>query len=412
MLVELTDEEFNQFSSDNGGTFFQTSYWGNLKEFTGWSKELVGIKENNIIVAATLLLSKKVPVLSKKIYYAPRGFLIDYNDFELVKKFTEEIASFVKKNKGIFFKINPYTIYKNRGLNGNDTNVSNEEAINNLLKLGFRHNGFTIDYGDMEPRFVSVLDIKDKSEEEIFNSFRSSHKRKIRKSESGYLTLIEATDISKIEEYKKILEHTGERRGFVDRSLSYYKKMYDEFCKSDNIKIMLIKLDLNKYRDNLELELKEINSRLKTLSSKKENEKIELEKKKNSIIKNIEESNSIHDKEIYITAGLFMTFGSQVIYLFGGSYKEYMSYQGAYFMQWEMIKYAINNGYEKYNFYGITGEFNEDSPMFGLFDFKRGFNADVIELIGEFDYIISKPSFVFYKFMLKVYGLLKKWRLK
>ena len=43
-----------------------------------------------------------------------------------------------------------------------------------------------------------------------------------------------------------------------------------------------------------------------------------------------------------------------------------------------MIKYAIENGYEKYNFYGITGEFSEDSKMFGLFDFKRGFGAEYI----------------------------------
>ena len=92
---------------------------------------------------------------------------------------------------------------------------------------------------------------------------------------------------------------------------------------------------------------------------------------------------------IVVAGGLFLCFGKQVVSLFGASYKEFMKYKGQYFLNSEMIKYAINNGYEAYNFYGITGEFNEESPMYGLFDFKRGFGATVHELIGEFTYVTN-----------------------
>ena len=72
-----------------------------------------------------------------------------------------------------------------------------------------------------------------------------------------------------------------------------------------------------------------------------------------------------------------------------------------------MIRYAIENGYDKFNFYGIDGNFNEDSKNYGLFDFKRGFNADVHELIGEFDLVINKSKFALYESIFKAYKIMK-----
>ena len=46
--------------------------------------------------------------------------------------------------------------------------------------------------------------------------------------------------------------------------------------------------------------------------------------------------------------------------------------------------------------------------MFGLFDFKRGFNAEVVELIGEFTLVTRKLSYKVYRLMLKIYHKLKK----
>lgn len=104
-----------------------------------------------------------------------------------------------------------------------------------------------------------------------------------------------------------------------------------------------------------------------------------------------------------VAGGLFMTFGKQVISLFGASYREYMKFNGQYFLNFEMIKYALNNHYDKYNFLGIDGNFDKESDMYGLFDFKRGFGAKVVELIGEFNYIINKPVYHLYETVFKVY---------
>lgn len=66
-----------------------------------------------------------------------------------------------------------------------------------------------------------------------------------------------------------------------------------------------------------------------------------------------------------------------------------MQFQSAYTLHYAGIKYAIDNGYKKYNFYGITGDFNENNPLYGLYLFKKSFGGHVVELLGEFDLVIS-----------------------
>lgn len=419
MLEELTKEEFNEYASKHPlNMFFQSSYWGELKSITGWKHFMVGIKNDGKIEAATLILGKKIPIFNRYIYYAPRGFLIDYNNTELLKKFTLEVKKYLKKKKGIFIKINPYLIYQERDINGDivENGIDNKNVVEELKKLGFIHTGFTINYGkDLEPRWISVLDLEGKTEEGLLKDMRSTTRWGINNSYKHGLKLVEI-DKSRINEFKKLMEHTGERRGFIDRSEAYYEKMYDAFSKDDKIKIMLVELDIDEYLYNLNNQkqqnlLKQVEAKNKPDSAKAKRVLKELQSQFESLekrISNLEKLQKEKGNKIVVAGGLFMTFGTQVVSLFGASYREYMKFNGQFFLNFKMIKYALNNGYKKYNFYGITGEFNEDSEMFGLFDFKRGFNAHVEELIGEFTLITNKFFYKVYNLMFEVYKKTKK----
>lgn len=417
MLQELTEQEFNKFSQNSNSIFFQTSYWGKLKEGTGWKYYLVGLKEEDEIKAASLLLAKKIPVINKYIFYSPRGFLIDYNDFDLVKKYTNEIVKFVKKHNGIFFKINPLVIYQQRDINGNivENGFDNKKLVAYLKEIGYSHIGLTKTYGkDLEPRWISVLDLKDKTYDEVKSNLRSTTRYDINNSYKHGLKLVEI-DNSRMDEFKKLMASTGERRGFIDRPLSYYKRMYECFSETDNIKVMLVELNVKENLNTYEESKKKLLEKIEYEKSKprvKENLIKELEKQLNSADKKIKEATELlkQGENIVVAGGLFMNFSNQVVSLFGASYKEYMKFKGQYFLNNEMIKYALENNYEKYNFYGITGDFDESSSMFGLFDFKRGFNAYVEELIGEFTYVTDSFNYKIYKVMRKCYSLLKKVR--
>ena len=220
----------------------------------------------------------------------------------------------------------------------------------------------------------------------------------------------------RLDEFKKLMEHTSERRGFIDRSETYYETMYDAFSKDDNIKIMLVELNTKEYLQHLQNQrqetlLKQVETKNNSDGNKSRRILKELDSQLEAINKKMDEINNLYEtkgENIVIAGGLFMTFGRQVISLFGASYREYMKYNGQYFLNFKMIKYALNNGYDKFNFYWITGEFDENSEMYGLFNFKRGFNSDVVELIGEFTLITRKFNYKLYQLILKVYRLLKK----
>ena len=411
MLEKLGIEEFNEFSKNHEqGIFFQSSYWGELKKMNGWVPHIVGVKEGYNIKGATLLLAKKIPIFNKYMFYAPRGYLLNYKDDKFLADFTKKIVRYVKKNHGIFIKINPNISYQKRDSDGNivDEN-NNQKIIDNLIKLGYRRNGFTITYGtDLEPRWWSVLDLKNKNEEEILKNMRGTTRWGINNSYKHGLKLVEVNE-NRIAEFKKLMEHTSERRGFIDRPISYYKKMYECFSENNNIKILLVEL-------NLDENLKSLNNQLVVTEDKlnkatKESVIKEYKSQIEAVNKKIEEVNEIkkaYGNNIVVAGGLFMLFGKQVVSLFGASYREFMKFNGQYFLNYEMIKYALNNGYEKFNFFGITGEFNEDSDMYGLFNFKRGFGAEVVELIGEFNLVTDRLFNLVYKIMYKVYRKMKR----
>ena len=59
----LNEKEFMDFALNHEqASFHQTVNWGNLKAMTGWESYLVGIKDNNKVVAASLILAKKTPI--------------------------------------------------------------------------------------------------------------------------------------------------------------------------------------------------------------------------------------------------------------------------------------------------------------------------------------------------------------
>lgn len=423
MIEQLTKEEFNEFAKTHeNSSFFQSSYWGDLKSITGWQSHLVGLKKDGKILCATLMLSKKIPIFKKNIFYAPRGFLIDYSNHKLLSGFIKEARKYVKKNNGIFLKINPLVSYQQRDINGNilKDGYNNQELINFLIKNNFDHTGFTTTYGkDLEPRWISVLDLKNKTEDQLLRDMRATTRLAINNSYKHGLNLIEI-DESRIEEFKDLMIHTGERRGFIDRSLSYYKKMYNVFSKDDYIKIMLVELDIKKYLEKIYQQKKDLDNKILEIDENTSSAKGKrlLKELSNQLLANQKKINDLEilnknkGDKIVIAGGLFMTFGTQVISLFGASYKEYMKYDGQYFLNFEMIKYALKNNYEKYNFLGITGDFDEKSKMYGLFDFKRGFNSEVVELIGEFTLITDKITYSLYIVMFKAYKKIKKWRNK
>ena len=163
---EITEEEYTTFWENHPNkTFLSSPKISKLREKNGWNTYYVGLTDNESLVAATILYSHKRH-FGVYEFYSPRGFLLDYNNLELLEEFTKKVKEFVKQHKGYVLRIDPYVINKQRDLDGNivEGGEDNTKVVECLERLGYKKVPKEL---KEQVGWMFSLDIKDKTEEEI-----------------------------------------------------------------------------------------------------------------------------------------------------------------------------------------------------------------------------------------------------
>ncbi len=424
-LIKLNKKDFKNFADKHPQiTFHQTEEWANLKKVNNWQAHYIGLEnDNDEIVAGAMILSKTLPIIKKKMFYSPRGFLIDYNDKKLLETFTNELKKYIKKEQGIFVKIDPFVEYQEHDNDGNivKDGYNNKSAVENLKQLGYKFFGFNLMQDTLQPRWMHVIETKNRTLDDVMKDMESKTRQILRKNERCGITTREITR-DELPIFKDIMKHTSDRREFVDRPLSYYEAMWDNLHDSGILKILIAEIDFNIYEKNTIEEKEETEKSLKERIYKKDKGILKMnEKKFNSSNKQDEETikrlekqlekikelkKEYGDKEI-LGGILFLIYGNEVLSLHGGSHAKLMQFQSAYTIHFEGVKMAVEGNYNRYNFYGITGDFRKENPLYGLYLFKKSFGGHVVELIGEYDLIISKFWYNTYNIAFNLYHKLK-----
>lgn len=401
----INSNEFKEFSKAyNNSTFLQSFNMSKYQQLIGRVVYFPAIVEGNNIICASLIIGIK----SKLGYYysCPRGFLIDYYNNDVLEQYVTELKKFLKSKKGISLNIEPNILYKERDINGKvvESGFNNQEVIDNLVKNGFVQSELTLESNPHKQiRWSFALNYENCNEEEVFNSFKNNTKNLIKKAVKYKVKTRELT-YEEIKIFKDISDEAGNRKGFDNRSLDYYNKMYECFNSDGEIKYIVSYVILDEYIESLNSEKSEYITKLANLkqvqsSEGKRKEYIisidSLEKK----IKQAYEYKSKYGEEITISGAMFMLYNKTITYLFSGSYEEFMPFNGQYLIQWYMIKYGVNNGFTKHDFYGITGDLNKSNPKYGVYEFKKGFNGQVEEYIGDFTLVLNPLLYKIYKIL-------------
>ena len=403
----LTDKEFKKFAYDHPQhNFFESLYMKELLVKEGRVVYLVGVREKKKIVAASLIASS-FTFMGKKTFEALKGFLIDYNDYELLEYFVLEIKKFINLKDGFRLTIDPYIPNMQRDSEANiiEGGINNKQAVTNLNKLGFKPLK-----NSAQVKWTYVLDIKGQTAEELFASFKPNTRNYINRTINKYKLVIEELSYDSLNIFKKITSDTCQRRGFKDRSLEYYQDVYKIF--KDDVKVLICKLDCNLYLKTLKEERNTLEEKVATLSDSSSNKKKKETMRKDitAIKQKMEEVQALKDEHgdfVILSGAMFILYGDEIVCLFSGSYDEYMKYCGQYRLQWEMIKYAAEHGYQRYNFYGIKDVFDKSGKDYGVYEFKKGFNGYVEELLGAFELGTNK-TYTIYQLLKKIKTLIKK----
>lgn len=394
----LTEKEYLKFWEKHPlKTFLSSIEIGKLRKHNHWDVEYVGVKEDKNIIGATMLVSKKRR-FGKKEYYAPRGYLIDFNNQELLEFFTKQLKQYIKQNNGYVLRIDPYVIYKQRDIDGNivEGGIDNTNIVENLKKLGFKK----VRIPDMEQvGWMFSLDLEDKTKDQILKEMKPNTRNTIRKAEKIGIQIKELK-YEELDKFQDIMIETGERKNFAIRDLSYYQEMYKLLYDKNQVKFLITELNLKEYIKNLEEEKLKRENELSKLNDAKYNDgkKKALNSEIDSFNKRINDTKEIKKKTkkdiITLSGSMFVMIEPEIIYLSSGNYEEYLHFNSQYLIQWKMIQYGIDHGFKKHNFYGIPANINEKPKDYGIYEFKKGFNGYVEELIGEFELPISKEYYL------------------
>lgn len=341
-MDNFNKKEYQEFlEKHEKGHYAQSIEWANVKN--DWKNEIILVRDEKGKIKASLsLLIRKVPYTKSTIMYAPRGPVCDIDDEDSFKELITKADELAKKYNAFMLKMDPDILASNTDFKKmvKKYGFKVEEKINNVNTL-------------LQPRFVFRLDLKGKTEEEVFNSFHSKTRYNIRLATKKGVTLREGTK-EDLNQFQEILETTGERDGFYIRKKEYFEHMYDSFEK-EHLKLVFADYE---------------------------------------------------GKPIACVLNIF--FGNKEWYLYGGSLNEHRNLMSTYLLQWEMIKKAIERNMDCYDFRGVCAtdatHYNE-----GLYRFKKGFNADFVEFMDMHKVYKPITYFLFEKCAYKLRDLKLKF---
>ena len=416
MIKELDGNKFNKISKTyDNVTFYQTSNWAKLKTNTGWKSLFLAYEKDNNIKACGLFLLKKMPLFNSYLAYCPRGFLCDYENIELLNNFNKELIIYLKSKNVFELIIDPYVKLNQRDIEGNITQDSfdNKYIVDDLINIGYKHTGYNLYYENIQPRWLFRLNIKEKNIEEIINNFRKEAKRRANKKDYFAINVRELKE-SEINIFKDLMNKTADRKNFIDRPLSYYKQMYSSLHDDGILRYMVAEIDIKKCRENVNKEIEILKERIEKLSLHENTNSGKIKEENvtlNSKYKILDELNKLEEKGeiVPLSVVCLLTYGKEAIMLLAGNDEEYLqNFNTSNIIVTELIKLCKKEGYDYYNFYGITGNFDPKSEQYGLYTYKKQYGGEVVELIGQFEYTINSLMKKIYDIMLKAYKLTKR----
>ena len=111
-----------------------------------------------------------------------------------------------------------------------ENGFDNSDCVENLKELGYKHFGFNLMQDTLQPRWMHVINT-DRPMDDVMKDMESKTRQILRKNEkSGIVT--REIEKDELPLFKEIMEHTSDRREFVDRPLSYYEAMWNSLHDS------------------------------------------------------------------------------------------------------------------------------------------------------------------------------------
>ena len=404
IFTEISSEELRQFQKESDHRYFfqQDASYSKLTKKNNLKTKILAVVEGNTLLAYGTF----VYFPYKKFFYkvtTQHGPVMNYSNTELVRFYFEQLKKYYAKNfRVLCVRINPFInehIYKN--IEFIETTEESTQTNKILTSLGYKplnDDLFT------NPTLASRCVFSKTLNENITESNLLKHVSQIARYTINR-TIKEGVQVREIdifnEEDAKIFDEinrdTEDRIDFEIRDNTYFKLLKNNIGDKAHYLVSYIDCDqfiktttntivnLEKERDDLKekLENGKVNAKKATNRLKEFDENIAIWYKKIDKIKELKAENG---NIINLSCATFIESGQDLIYFTSGAMRKFHRYEGPYAILFHMMKYAINNNFKYFNFFGTSKDFeSEEATDYGVLQFKRNFNGNIEYFMDNYE---------------------------
>lgn len=325
----------------------QTWEWGEFKRLTtGWIPQRVVFRDGERLVGMASVGSRRIGPLV--VMYAAKGPVFADDDPRDWERVVEALQVMARARRAIWLKIDP-DVVEATGVPGeaDDTpNLSGRAFIAAIKQRGWR---FSFD----QVQFRNTLIIPLTGDEDaLMASIGQNARRKVRIAErEGVRVRTGTTDDLPL--LYRLYRETGERDRFLIRPAAYYEQAWRMFMEAGLAQPLIAEFD-------------------------------------GSAIAHV----------------ILFHFGRKCWYFYGASSNAHRDKMPNYLLQWEAIRWAKAHGCTTYDLWGAPNQFIESDPLWGVYNFKRGFRGMVTRHVGAWDYA---PTPWLYRAYAELMPRLRAW---
>lgn len=319
----------------------QTWEWGEFKRITtGWVPHRLAFHQGDQLVALASVGVRSVGPL--KVMYVPKGPALNYASTEHVAGVLDHLQSLARRQPAIWLKLDPDVVAAT-GLpaSADPSDPDQPDPTGQAILATLRSRGWRFSADQVQFRNTICLDLT-RSEDEILAAMSQNTRRKVRTAQKKEVTVRLGT-LADLPILYDLYRTTGQRDHFLIRPPAYYEQAWSTFIAAGLAQPLIAEYEGQP-----------------------------------------------------IAHVILFHFARKCWYFYGASANHERERMPNYLLQWEAIRWAKAQGYTTYDMWGAPDEFTETDPLWGVYEFKRGFRGVVTRHIGAWDFSPYPPLYSAY----------------
>jgi len=414
-IKKIDGQTFNKYVMEHEiETPYQCDEYGKTMQAEGYEVLYVGMVDdtNKLLAVSLILIETKDKV---KYALAPRGFLLEYSNIEILANFTKLIKKFLGDKGVIAVKLNPLIIRNIYNSNGKvfEKNPNYENILNSMKKLGYIHMGYNTMFEAQKPRFEAIISLN-KPHTDLFKDIKKEFKNKIRNAEENFISIHKSN-------FNNLRYLYLQTKNKYPRDLQYFQNLYASFKPSDKIDFFYAKIDtvklLDQMRENYAKQDYICNQLSKDIYNSSPEEKMNVVSKKmaadnllnqykNQMIAATDLLKNSPNGAVAASA-LVVKSGDMAYVIMDGMDTNLKAFNAKHLLMWKLIERYSKLGFKRFNLGGVSDITLENTNYDGLNQFKMSFNANVFEYMGDMELITNSTQYFMYENTLMFKNMFK-----